>query len=1036
MGGFTRQARKISIRYTVGTLFLIATTLTALVAITLQFHFGKQASQEQLLSKLIMASAAISEYVNEMELSAASNTRLLKAISMADSDKFSQQEIRDLLVEVLRDNPLFYSIYYGKPNDEFYQIINLDSSPVVRQRLQAEDNERWVVINIDGSGAQRIRATQYLTDRLALSRIVTETSNYFPTQRPWYAAAQPNKVNKTHPYLFQHLKITGQTYSIKSRTAVIGIDIVLSSVASKLSTQALGLGVRQDVETYLFNHEGEILASNFNQVSPHQSSLPDVQPLALSEPQQQIVRQIKSLKVSNQTDWFPYDFANAGEPQGYTIDLLNMVAQMIGIKLEYMNGFSFEELSDQFQKGKLDVLNAVASPQGENSALSAPLVLDKPALLKAGNVQGWPKTVAVVRGQQWPLMSEPSVRWIEFEDVNQAVEAFRAGRVEGFYNAYQVLKSVNLTGLEQQTQIQILDAQPEIPISLVMSPQYAELSALFNQALAQITPEQLTWLQEKWFSGHTTFSRWVPYSILREVSQQQEQYGRMLPITVADKDRYLYLVPVSDEQEYLAVLIPQHLVTEQVVAQLWKSLSMTVGVMLILLPVAWWFGTPIVNPISQLIDETHKIKRREFEDVKLVDSQIKEVSELSGAMTDMVKEIRRHEKSQEEFVEAFIQLIAGAIDDKSPYTAGHCNRVPELGMMLAKAVEESDEGCFKDFRFANAKEWREFRIAAWLHDCGKITTPEHIVDKGSKLEANYNRIHEVRTRFEVLWRDAQIEALKAQLKGTPKAQAERACKQRQQQLQEDFAFIAQANIGSEFMSDESLQRIRTIATQTWVRHFDNRLGLSPLEELHQPENMKAPPIKEKLLMDRPEHIVHRERSTHFDPKLGIKMEVPEHLYNLGEVYNLSIRAGTLTAEDRYKINEHMISGIKMLDALPFPKELSRVPRYASTHHETLKGTGYPRKLSAEELSIPERILVIADIFEALTAADRPYKKAKPLSVAVDIMYKMACDQHIDKDLFLLFLKQGVYLEYAHMFLPEKQIDKVNIEQYFQQEKVA
>ena len=145
MVGFTRQARKISIRYTVGTLFLIATTLTALVAITLQFHFGKQASQEQLLSKLIMASAAISEYVNEMELSAASNTRLLKAISMADSDKFSQQEIRDLLVEVLRDNPLFYSIYYGKPNDEFYQIINLDSSPVVRQRLQAEDNERWVL---------------------------------------------------------------------------------------------------------------------------------------------------------------------------------------------------------------------------------------------------------------------------------------------------------------------------------------------------------------------------------------------------------------------------------------------------------------------------------------------------------------------------------------------------------------------------------------------------------------------------------------------------------------------------------------------------------------------------------------------------------------------------------------------------------------------------------------------------------------------------------------------------------------------------
>ncbi|BCN24245.1 hypothetical protein VYA_14370 [Vibrio alfacsensis] len=198
----------------------------------------------------------------------------------------------------------------------------------------------------------------------------------------------------------------------------------------------------------------------------------------------------------------------------------------------------------------------------------------------------------------------------------------------------------------------------------------------------------------------------------------------------------------------------------------------------------------------------------------------------------------------------------------------------------------------------------------------------------------------------------------------------------------------------------------------------------------QPNNHNLPVI-EKLLDDKPEHIINRTREMEFDPKFGIKMKIPTHQYNLGEMYNLCISRGTLTEEDRFKINEHMISGIKMLEALPFPPELRRVPRYASTHHETLKGTGYPRKLTADDLSIPERILVIADIFEALTAADRPYKKAKPVSVAIDIMYKMALDDHLDMELFMLFLESGVYLQYAKSHMPEQQIDDVDIQKYKQ-----
>jgi hypothetical protein len=235
------------------------------------------------------------------------------------------------------------------------------------------------------------------------------------------------------------------------------------------------------------------------------------------------------------------------------------------------------------------------------------------------------------------------------------------------------------------------------------------------------------------------------------------------------------------------------------------------------------------------------------------------------------------------------------------------------------------------------------------------------------------------------------------------------------------------------MSDDKIERIQTIATQTWTRNFDDRLGLSPQEDLALQGEPKTTPVTEALLQDRPDHITPRTGPLSYDPALKIKIKVPENQYNLGEIYNLTIRRGTLTQEDRFKINEHMISGIKMLERLPFPAELSRVPKYASTHHETLKGTGYPRQLTGDDLSIPERILVISDIFEALTASDRPYKKAKPVSVAIDIMYKMALDEHFDMELFKLFLSSGTYLRYAKAYLPPEQIDEINIDKYLSPE---
>ena len=285
-------------------------------------------------------------------------------------------------------------------------------------------------------------------------------------------------------------------------------------------------------------------------------------------------------------------------------------------------------------------------------------------------------------------------------------------------------------------------------------------------------------------------------------------------------------------------------------------------------------------------------------------------------------------------------------------------------------------------------------------------------------------------RFEVLWRDAQIDYWQ-QVGDSPHEQERLAqeLKQKQQQLQDDFAFVADCNVGGEFLDQDKSDRLRALAKTTWQRYFDNRIGLSPVEELLTPPMEPVLPATEYLLSDKPEHIVQRTQSTDYPAEFAINMDIPEHLYNQGEVYNLSISRGTLTAEDRFKINEHMISTIKMLESLPFPAELKNVPRYASTHHETMKGSGYPRKLPGEQLSIPERLLAVADVFEALTASDRPYKKAKPVSVAVDILHKMVLDNHIDRDCFELFIRDKVYLQYAEKFLSAAQIDTVDTGKY-------
>ncbi|MGZ5008153.1 MAG: HD domain-containing phosphohydrolase [Methylobacter sp.] len=327
----------------------------------------------------------------------------------------------------------------------------------------------------------------------------------------------------------------------------------------------------------------------------------------------------------------------------------------------------------------------------------------------------------------------------------------------------------------------------------------------------------------------------------------------------------------------------------------------------------------------------------------------------------------------ENMFESLVKLIATAVDEKSPYTGGHCRRVPELTLMLTEAAHDTDHGYLQDFRLTEADRY-ELTIASWLHDCGKIITPEYVIDKATKLETIFDRIHLLETRFEVLKRDREIAFLRQQLTELQGHSAvsslpEEAYQADISRLEDDLAFIRVCNTGGEAMSNEDIDRLKSLQKLSWSLN-----------------NTEVP-----LLTDE-------------------------------EIYNLSIFRGTLTTEERNIINNHINVTISMLEAIKFPKHLQNVVEYAGGHHERMDGKGYPKGLSREQMSIPARAMAIADVFEALTAKDRPYKEGKKLSEALFILKKLKEENHIDPDLYDAFIHQKVYKRYAEKFLDDFQID--------------
>ncbi|MGB5920035.1 HD domain-containing phosphohydrolase [Arcobacter sp.] len=330
----------------------------------------------------------------------------------------------------------------------------------------------------------------------------------------------------------------------------------------------------------------------------------------------------------------------------------------------------------------------------------------------------------------------------------------------------------------------------------------------------------------------------------------------------------------------------------------------------------------------------------------------------------------------ENLLDSFIKSIATAIGEKSEYTGGHINRVAEIAETLTKAIND-DTTVFKDINFS-ADEIKQMSRAAWLHDIGKIVTPEYVVDKGKKLETIYDRVNTVKAKFEIVKKDYELAYYKNLSNTSSQKEKEQltiAFQNKITSLEEDLDFVISCNTGGEFMEDEKIERIKEIA-------------------------------KEKLKIN------------------GEDM----NLLSENEVYNLCIKKGTLTNEERDIINNHVTVSYKMLETMPFPKKLRRVPVIAGSHHKMVKGGGY----SAPEIldlpmTIEDKILAVADVFEALTANDRPYKKANSLNTSLKILSFMIKDQHLDRDIVKFFVDNNLHLDYANKYLSEEQMDEITVD---------
>ena len=963
------------LRVHISTLFLVL-VLSCCGSLSLLFY---SQSKEMINTEVEKRLARIlREATNDLERITAPPTAVVNLLAnyhiveAADADE--RLETVPFLIEALNSSAELSSVYVGYPEGDFFLLRRVQTD-ALKEFFAAPPDISWMAQSIDHESERFSKQFIFYSDAGALVEARHWDTEFDPRTRPWYeqASAEKNEIVRSEPYIFYTDHKIGMTFSIRipSGQAIIGADVKLETLSSMLEYHK----ITPHTQVVLLDKQGRLIAcedpdklihTTGDKVSWRRGSVSDLQSPVLDS----IIR-----------IWRDHGEQDLGQ-QVIKVDSESWVGTVV--KLDFSIGSP--------------VFLALALPYDE-------LMAEVRAIMKQAVLIGLavilamiPLTLAISR-----VIARPLNRLAEDADQVRRFDFSETKAVNSYIREVDELASA--MAFTKQTVSEFLELLESIN-------REKNFDAVLNR-LAEIAGEMAR------ADGVCIYLLDVKQTVLQPSISNGRIFEAALPNVSLDTENQL-------TDTVSRSLVGNWKITAASSGAVEQEFYKSCGAMVVrCVPLHSRQGEISLGAICLFYrGKEEKLETAEYRDRLLF---IEQFSEFTG-VTLQTKQLIDQQKA---LFEAFIDLIIKAIDAKSPYTGEHCQRVPIIASMLAEAVCAEKDGALSDCDWSE-DEWEELRVAAKLHDCGKITTPEFVVDKATKLETIYNRIHEIRMRFEVIRRDAEIDFWRRLDAGADRQQLLDELALTNRELADEFAFVASCNIGGEFLGEEMIERLRKISSRTWLRHFDDRLGLS-WEERKRAERTPKPdlPVMEALLDDKEEHVITRSTADHIaaDNPWGFKLDEPEHLYNRGELYNLSVKRGTLSDEERYKINDHIVQTIKMLETLPFPTHLQRVPEIAGGHHETMTGTGYPRQLEGEDMSVRARIMVIADVFEALTASGRPYKKAKKLSEALAIMGTMHKKGHFDDDLFRLFLTRGVFAEYARSYLEDEQLDEVDVNRY-------
>lgn len=970
---------RYSLRIHLSAVFVSLVVIGSLIVAAVGFGATKSIVERQSVEIFDRISVDASAKVRGLFAPTESMVELMATHSIVNARTFSEREWGlPFLREVLEQSGSITSVFVGYLDGDFTLIRRYPHQPDAQARFDAPAGTAYVVQQIERYDPENTVAEfRYYDQSMRLLGIETrpDYASYDPRVRPWFIdALNSDGVHASNPYVFFTTKEIGTTISIKSGPAVVAADITLKTlvdeITSSLPTSGSDIALLGPEDNVLaYPDQSKIMVDAGDDGKLRQAMLAELNAPALDKAFARIID--KPLNPGN----IDRETIEAGGKSWWTM----------AASIPAGGGQNYTLL--------------LAAPEEELFNQTKELMLSLAFWMLAVIIVAILATIVAAKFVAKPIK--------ELGDETNHIQRFdfrqKSTTRSAIADVRDLATSIDSMKITIQRFLEISRTISEEPDFDVL--QRRLLDETISTVGAKAGMIFLVAADEKHLQCTDIRSaRRQDLGIALDDLRLDDLSG---PIAKAVSSRKTQLVEYSNDA-FAQTGIP-------------KAVSeIDAGI-------EWLVIVPLSNRSGDLVGLLVLL------DDNAVDQGVVQfVTALSGTAA-VALETRQLIEAQKQLFEAFIKLIAGAIDAKSSYTGGHCERVPELTNMLARAAQQQSSGPFANFK-PDDDEWEAIHVASWLHDCGKVTTPEYIVDKATKLETMYDRIHEIRMRFEVLKRDAWVEYWQQRAAGGDDAILKPKLDAELEALDADFEFVAKSNVGGEFMDDSDIERLVEIASRTWTRTLDDRLGISQDEALRKAKFESPPlPVREQLLADKPEHVFARtQRDKTFaapDNPWGFKLDEPENLFNRGELYNLSIQRGTLTPEDRYKINEHIVQTIVMLNELPFPRHLRKVPEIAGGHHEKMDGTGYPKRLKREDMSTVARMMAIADIFEALTAVDRPYKKGKTLTQSLKIMSFMRNDAHIDPELFELFLKSGIYQSYAEKYMRPEQIDEVDINDY-------